>query len=462
MIDSVGWDIVEDWDWEWLKKKRKNYRVLIVPEWLEGVWNLLCKKDWCSLQTINDEDKKISTIAPVVGMTNLRTLILQNNLIEDLSPLSGMMQLRSLSCYINRIRDLSPLANLTALEDVSLGGNPVESFEVLEKLPKLRRLTISTRQVTVFRRCKRLLQLEKLTIDCCEYDTFDHFLGFPEMPSLKMLQAWHVKDTAGLERFPTLLNLCLPGGKASSLEALRRLKALTHFSISTSKAIDAEPLGGLNALRSLSLNGPKVSGLKALNGLPALHKISLDDESTADAEELRVLRDGMTSWDIEFKTGEKRSRPSLDIEVVDQATFDYYDSNAAFGILPGECNEKLLDDSERNWLLARIADALSVKFEGEKDFHLPYTSGFQRTERVIIYGFRAYESFREVALALQEILCSTRNDWIIWCQSLLWEGPEEQEIPDYAEDFTVWIYPDKIMATKENAAIVRKLIEWRK
>jgi hypothetical protein len=64
-------------------------------------------------------------------------------------------------------------------------------------------------------------------------------------------------------------------------------------------------------------------------------------------------------------------------------------------------------------------------------------------------------------LAVQEILCRARNDWIIWCQSLLGEGPEEQELPGYLDDFTVWIYPDKVMATEESAAVVRKLIEWK-
>jgi len=73
---------------------------------------------------------------------------------------------------------------------------------------------------------------------------------------------------------------------------------------------------------------------------------------------------------------------------------------------------------------------------------------------------RAHESFRDIASRVQTILCEMKNDWIIWCQSLLEEAPEEQEIPEGTNDFIVWIYPDKIVATKENAAIVRKLLAW--
>src|SRR5205823_13902169 len=118
-------------------------------------------------------------------------------------------------------------------------------------------------------------------------------------------------------------------------------------------------------------------------------------------------------------------------------------------------------DSEREWLVEEIREALSVKFEDDKHFHLPYTGGFKRTERLIIYSVEAYESFRDIVTTVQRILCDTRNDWIIWCQSLLWESPEEQEIPDGMEDFILWIYPDRIIATEGNAAIVRKLIAWR-
>jgi hypothetical protein len=145
--------------------------------------------------------------------------------------------------------------------------------------------------------------------------------------------------------------------------------------------------------------------------------------------------------------------------VVDQKTFDHFDTKQPFGVHAGECNDGMLD-SERRWLLEQISEALEGKFEKDRDFHLPYTSGFRRSERLVIYSIAAYESFRDIVLAVQKLLCRTRNDWIIYCQSLLDEGPLEDEIPDGTQDFIVWIYPDKIVATAENAKVVQKLIEW--
>src|SRR2546426_373530 len=102
MIDSVGHDLVEDWDWDWLEKQHKNYRSKIDPAILEPAWKLLLAKEGFSLQTINNRDKKISTIAPLAGLMNLRNLVLQNNLVKDLSPLSDMIRLKELNCLSNR------------------------------------------------------------------------------------------------------------------------------------------------------------------------------------------------------------------------------------------------------------------------------------------------------------------------------------------------------------------------
>ncbi|MBI3851581.1 MAG: leucine-rich repeat domain-containing protein [Verrucomicrobia bacterium] len=458
MIDSVGWQLKEDWDWHWLEGKRKNYRSLIDPAMLDAAWKLLVEKDWFSQQTTNDVDKKISTITPLEGLTNLRSLVLQNNCVEDLRPLSSMIRLKYLNCHHNRIRDLSPIGHLQLLEELSLAENPVASFSVLETFPNLQKLSISTDQVPAFIECKRLLKVHTLKIT--GDDAIEDLGRFPKMPSLAVFDAWNVKDLAGIERFRSLEALSLMNGRYSSLNSLEALKALTHVNVSTSKTLSVEPLRELYALRSLFIRCRKLHRLTCLAGLPVLHEVRMDDESICDASELHALRAGLTSWNGEFKSDAKGVKPSLDLQVVNQESFDYYDSKMPFGIRSGECNERMLA-SERGWLVNEIREALSVHFKDEKDFHLPYTSGFHRTERVIIYGYAAYESFREIALAVQRILCETRNEWIIWCQSLLWESPEDQDIPEDAEDFIVWIYPNKIIVTEEHAKVVRKLIEWR-
>jgi len=53
-----------------------------------------------------------------------------------------------------------------------------------------------------------------------------------------------------------------------------------------------------------------------------------------------------------------------------------------------------------------------------------------------------------LVLGFQKVLSQAKEDWIIYFQS-----------DDAKIKFIVWIYPDKIMVTKEYEAAVRRLIK---
>ncbi len=463
LIDAVGWEIEgHNWDREWFKEKRGDYRSLINRSLAVSAWRLLAEKGFLNLQTIGDEDPRISTIAPLEGMTNLQTLGFQNNHVADLQPLSKMSKLKSLNIYSNKVSDLSPLAQLQSLELLHLGENPVESFAALEQLPNLRWLLLSTDQVACFTKCKRLPSLQTLVIEC--EGSVDDLTNFPEMPSLKVLDMQGLKETTGIERFPSLNTLELTHGLFSRLDGVEKLKSLTHLEAWSSQPLSLQPLTTMYALRCVEILAPPgVTDLSALSRLPVLHEVRIGDQHDANSipcnqAELEALRKSLTPWSDEFKAPEKKTRPSFDIEIVSQETFDYYDTEA-FGIKPGECEDGMFK-SERRWLQDELIDsieAINLKHGDNKDFFVTSQTAFARSEGLVLYSLRAYESLREILTAVQHILCETRNDWIIYFQGLAGEGLDWEELPEDAQDFTVWIYPDKIMATKENAAILRSL-----
>lgn len=454
LINHVGFQIVDDWDWDFLERGRDDYRKLIDIRLLRKAWKVLAKKDWLSLQTTNDVDKRISTIAPLAGIVGLKSLVLQNNLIADLGPIAGMKNLKYLNILQNRISDVSLLRGLPELEEILLSYNPLTSLAVLEHLPKLRELHLTTNQISGFVECKSLAALRELEVDGDE--AVESFKDWPGMPLLKTLKVHGMQRLDGIERFGSLETLGFYGGNFSDLVPLISLKRVTHIIICNRKPLDATPLSRVHTLRSLHINCPKVRGVARLSALPALHELHMDDEETCDADELEAARKDLAPWDEQFKDNGRGLTPSLTLEIVDQDTFDYYDSKAPYGMGADECDTGMLN-SERRWLLGEIGEALSAILEEDTDFHLPWTSGAQRSERVILYTAKACESFREIVLALQRVLCATKNDWIIWTQALPSEGSDETDF----EDFVVWVYPQKVVATKEHEKIVGDLIEWR-
>jgi hypothetical protein len=149
------------------------------------------------------------------------------------------------------------------------------------------------------------------------------------------------------------------------------------------------------------------------------------------------------------------------LRVVTQEEFDYYDTRKGYGIRDGECEDGMFL-RERIWLIDEIEGALKPHFEvGEcADLNMPYMGGLRRSDRLILYSLHAYESLRQIATIVQETLCRARNDWIIYLQALLDEGPDADEVPGDAQNFIIWVYPDKILTTAEHAETVRKLIEF--
>jgi hypothetical protein len=220
------------------------------------------------------------------------------------------------------------------------------------------------------------------------------------------------------------------------------------------------------ALRRVKILAPPgVTDLSALSRLPVLHEVRIGDQHDANKipcnrAELEALSKSLTPWADEFKAPDKKTSPSLDIEIVSEETFDYYDSKVPFGIQVGECEDGMFK-SERRWLQDELIDsieAINLEHGDNKDFFVTSQTGFARSEGLVLYSLRAYERVREVITAIQGVLCETRNQWIIYFQGMASEGLDWEDLPEDAQDFTVWIYPDRIMATEENAVNLRGIV----
>ena len=71
---------------------------------------------------------KISDVAPLAKLTQLKSLYLSSNQIIDVAPLAKLTQLEGLSLISNQITDVAPLANLVQLEFLDLRYNHIQSL----------------------------------------------------------------------------------------------------------------------------------------------------------------------------------------------------------------------------------------------------------------------------------------------------------------------------------------------
>ncbi len=468
LIETVASDFKDDsWYWDSFdkridQKRKKNYRAKVNPAHLDEAWELLKAKTWLSLQNVNAQ-KKISTLEPLDGLQNVENLILSENAVSDISVLAGMTQLKKLHLTSNRVQDMSALSACQLLRNLEIGDNPVKSLAPLENLPQLASLMLSRDQLPALYQCKALPTLRSLRLwgEFKESDPAPDFRKFPEMPELRSLQTDGVQDLVGIERFSQLSAIDLWGDSAGAsfgLDCLARLGGLMDITVRSYGDLDVSPLAACLRLRFLNFMAATLTGLNALKRLPVLHEVLISEGRTEhDAMEANSLRDGLSSWDTEFAADVPRPSPNFEIEIVSQVQFDRFDSKQAFGIDPTELDDVLLRH-ERDWLLGRIEDALQVDLTPEEDFVVPTENRDARSHTVVILSLKAYESVRSIVAAIQAQLCSSKKDWIIYFQALPDEGPDADELPKNVKNFTAWIYPEKIVATKTDAAVISRLL----
>ena len=85
---------------------------------------------------------------PLAGLTNLATLLLQNNRISDLSPLARLTNLTRLGVANNNISDLTPLAGLTNLATLGLHGNRISDLSPLAGLTNLAKVVLRNNRIS--------------------------------------------------------------------------------------------------------------------------------------------------------------------------------------------------------------------------------------------------------------------------------------------------------------------------
>ncbi len=91
-----------------------------------------------NLETLDLSHNRIIGIDPLVSLTALTDLRLNDNLISSIPVVSGLDSLETLDLSFNAITNINPLLSLTALTMLNLLANPLDSTSIDTAIPSLR------------------------------------------------------------------------------------------------------------------------------------------------------------------------------------------------------------------------------------------------------------------------------------------------------------------------------------
>lgn len=127
------------------------------------------------------DNQYISDIAPLAELTNLTTLILNQNQIRDISPLAGMVNMMDLDLHHNLIRDISALSGMTKLRMLAIRENPIRDISPLAGIVGVKTLILSCTDVNDISPLLAMRSLEHLDLRECPLDRSAYDIYIPQI-----------------------------------------------------------------------------------------------------------------------------------------------------------------------------------------------------------------------------------------------------------------------------------------
>jgi hypothetical protein len=127
------------------------------------------------------DNQYIADVTPLAGLTNLTTLILNQNCIADLSPLAGLVNLTELDVHHNQFRDITPLAGLTKLRRLALRENAIRDISPLAGLTRIESLVLSLTEVNDISPLLSMKSLQHLDLRECPLSREAYDIYIPQI-----------------------------------------------------------------------------------------------------------------------------------------------------------------------------------------------------------------------------------------------------------------------------------------
>jgi len=165
----------------------------------------------------------ITDVAPLTGLTQLKTLYLRRNRITDVVSFAELTQLTRLDLNFNRIVDVAALAELSQLTTLNLGLNKITDVVPLAELTQLETLDLSHNELTDVIPLAELTQLKTLNL------------------------RWNnIADVVPLAELTQLITLDLNFNNIVDVVPLAELIQLKTLDLGRNRITDVAPLVGLN------------------------------------------------------------------------------------------------------------------------------------------------------------------------------------------------------------------------
>lgn len=228
-----------------------------------------------SLQELYLPECSISTIAPLSGLHELRTINLNNNSIRDLKPLSGLLNLEKIFLKYNAVNSVSDLTSLTNLNTLDLSYNSLTSIATIGACVNLMDLDVSHNQLTDLKAVSNLKNLQIFAAADNQLNDIAPLAACLELTDLD-ISGNTVADISTLGTLKKLMYLDFSNNAVTTLPVWPKDCALVSLDGSYNDISSVEELADLYNLNSVNLDyNTQLESIDALENCPALIQVDV-------------------------------------------------------------------------------------------------------------------------------------------------------------------------------------------
>jgi len=238
--------------------------------------------DWTSLDALE-------------GADTVEVMWIEEMPATDLSSLSSLSSLWSLTVTNTDTTDLSPLASMESLESLHVAGAPVQDLPGLGQLESLNSIALFDTSIASLEGLAGAPALVRIDIEPAT--GLESLAGLEGLPSLLHVNiaASSLSDLSALADCPALESLELLRGHVVDLSHLASCESLTRVVLTSNRIVDLAPLAALN-LEQLSVAHNQIVDLSPLSGA-ALGTLDVSGNPLGSLDPIGTL-EGLTSLSI--------------------------------------------------------------------------------------------------------------------------------------------------------------------
>ena len=212
------------------------------------------------------QNKNITTLEPLIELSELQNLDCSNTSVEDISPIRNLNKINTLDISNTQITNISDLRYANNIKELTADNIRLNDIEIIGLYGQLTDLSISGTDVSDISMLENCEQLVDLNISGTKVTSLDSIV----LPQ-------------------TIRFLNISNTEIDDITAVENLENLQVIIIDNTRITDLNPLANLNKLNEIQCRNTGVSDIMPLKNLPHLVKIYCDN-TQIDSEKAESFR----------------------------------------------------------------------------------------------------------------------------------------------------------------------------